>query len=120
MRRKLATFLWLLIVWSAPAFSQTVRYSVAMPQPASHVFRVEITIDRPGMATVDLDLPAWNGLYQIRDFSQFVENLQANVAFKRIDKDTWRFTAGNNEQIRISYGVFANEWSSFSSQLDES
>jgi predicted metalloprotease with PDZ domain len=90
-----------------------------MPQPSSHVFQVELTIDKPGVSSIDLDLPAWNGLYQIRDFSQFVQNLRANVPFKRTDKDTWRFSVGNAEQLKVNYGVYADETSSFASELDE-
>src|SRR4051794_9933292 len=80
-----------LLLWTLPVAGQTIHYTIAMPQPASHLFQVEMTIDRPSLTVVDLALPAWNGLYQIRDFSQFVENFHANVPFKRIDKETWRF-----------------------------
>src|SRR5262245_39196802 len=40
---------WLIcsVLLAAPAYAQTVSYSVAMPQPSSHLFRVEMTIDRP-------------------------------------------------------------------------
>ena len=116
MRKAAAAFAFLL--WAAPASAQTIRYSVAMPQPSSHEFQVEMTIDNPGSPSIDLDLPAWNGLYQIRDFSQFVRNFRANVPFKRVDKDSWRLTPGTAEQVTISYGYFADEWSAFSSQLN--
>src|SRR6476619_5568841 len=58
----------LILVFVSTGFGQTIRYSVSMPQPSSHVFQVEMTIDNPGTASLDLALPAWNGLYQIRDF----------------------------------------------------
>ncbi len=118
MRRML--LLLLLLVQAVPAFSQSIRYSVAMPQPSSHVFRIEITIDHPGITPVELRLPVWNGLYQVRDFSQFVQNLQANVPVKRVDKDTWRFSVGSDDLLKVTYGVFANEWGAFSSELNES
>src|SRR5437879_5405477 len=40
------------LLWASPALCQTIHYSVAMPQPASHIFRVEMTIDHPGTPTV--------------------------------------------------------------------
>jgi predicted metalloprotease with PDZ domain len=109
----------LILVGLAPVAAQNIHYSISMPQPASHLFQVEMTIDQPGTDSVDLALPAWNGLYQIRDFSQFIQNLRANVPVGRVDKNTWRFEVRNQNQLKISYAVFANEWSSFSSQLDD-
>src|SRR5690242_18831535 len=108
---RLVLFVAVWVLATSSAFAQTIHYSLAMPQPATHVFQVEATIDQPGMPSVDLALPAWNGLYQIRDFSQFVQNLHANVPFKRIDKNTWRFNTGNATQLKVTYGVFAGEWS---------
>src|SRR5258706_11898429 len=99
--RMRAAILCVALFSTSPAFSQTIHYSLAMPQPAAHLFHVEMTIDQPGASAVDLALPAWNGLYQIRDFSQFVQNLQANVPFKRIDKQTWRFDTGNTPQLKV-------------------
>ena len=56
------------LLFAAPAFAQTVSYAIAMPQPSSHTFRVDMTIDGPGMPSVELSLlPSWNGLYEIRD-----------------------------------------------------
>jgi Peptidase M61 N-terminal domain len=107
------------LLGSASGFAQTIQYSIAMPQPGSHEFQIEMTIDEPGMSSVELALPSWSGLYQIRDFSQFIEGLHANVPFRRLEKETWRFDAGKMESIKISCGIFANEWSSFASQLDE-
>ncbi len=114
-----AVTLGLFLLFTSPTFAQTIHYSLAMPQPATHVFRVEVTIDQPGAPAVELGLPAWNGLYQIRDFSQFIQDLHANVPFKRIDKETWRFNTSGATQLKVTYGVFANEWSSFSSELND-
>src|SRR5689334_16085969 len=38
----------LVLILAPPAFSQSIHYSLAMPQPATHVFQVEVTIDQPG------------------------------------------------------------------------
>jgi len=118
MNRKIAAILFALI-WAPIASAQTVHYSVSMPQPATHIFRIEMTIDKPGASSVELALPAWNALYQIRDFSQFVQDLHANVPFKRVDKESWRFNTQADGRLSVTYGVLANEWSAFSSQLDE-
>src|SRR5262245_54438110 len=64
---RLTLLLFLLLFCSLSAQAQTIHYSVSMPQPATHVFQIEMTIDQPGVSRIDLSLPAWNGLYQIRD-----------------------------------------------------
>src|SRR5262245_7649902 len=117
--RTAAATLFLFLLLSASAVAQTVSYTIAMPQPSSHTFRVEMTIDQPGMPSVELSLPSWNGLYQVRDFGQYVQNLRANVPVKRTDKDTWRFTTAGTQQLKVSYAVYANEPGAFSSELTE-
>src|SRR5262245_14195990 len=109
-----------LLLTSATAFAQTIRYNVSMPKPASHIYNIEMTIGQAGVPSIDLSLPAWNALYQVRDFAQYVQNLSANVPYKRVSKDTWRFAVGNSEQLTVRYGVYANESGAFSSQLDSS
>lgn len=109
----------ILLIAAVPAFGQTVRYRVTMPEPRSHLFHVEMSIDDPGVNVMELALPAWNALYQVRDFSQYLQRFEANASWKRVDKQTWRFDASGKKEIRVNYTVYANESSPFSSQLDE-
>ena len=49
-----------------------ISYTVAMPDPASHEFHVEMRVPAlPGRITAALVFPAWApGSYMIRDFAR--------------------------------------------------
>ncbi len=110
----------ILILWATPGFSQSVQYTVGMPDPSSHLFHIAMTIDDPGTEVLDLGLPAWNATYVIRDFAQYLQGFDASVAFKRIDKQTWRLEPKGTDRIEVRYTIFADQLSPFSSQLNES
>ncbi len=110
----------LLLLSATPAFSQSVQYTVGMPDPSSHLFHIAMTIDDPGTASVDLGLPAWNATYVIRDFAQYLQAFDASVDFKRIDKQTWRLEPNGTDRIEVRYTIYADQASPFSSQLNES
>ena len=65
-----------------PAVLTTTRapvlYRVAMPDPASHEFEVEMRMPAlPGRASADIVFPAWApGSYLVRDFVRHVYRLR--------------------------------------------
>src|SRR5208337_3690846 len=63
-----ASLLFLLfLLFSTPAHAE-IRYQVSLSHPDQHLFHVSMEIpDVHGELT--LQMPAWNALYQIRDFS---------------------------------------------------
>ncbi len=65
----------------------------------------------PGPPRRDLQLPVWNALYQVRDFSQYVNWVRArgssgqNLPVEQLDKTTWRVegtTAGATFEYEIA------------------
>lgn len=60
----------------AVASSAETTYTISLESPAKHLVNVEIVLP-PGAAERDLQLPVWNALYQVRDFSQFVNWIHA-------------------------------------------
>ena len=79
---------------AAPARA-TIRYEISLAHPAQHQFHIAMTI--PGVRdSVAVQMPAWNALYQIRDFAYRVSEFRAvdssgnALAVRRMDKDTWR------------------------------
>ena len=99
----------------------TIRYQVALSRPAEHTFRVGMTI--PGVAgSVTVQMAAWDGLYQIRDFAHHVTEMRASdptgrtLPLVRLDKETWRID-GTGE-VRVQYGAFWDDSGPFGSQLD--
>ena len=108
-----------LAVLAAPA-QATIRYAVSVAHPDEHIFHVALTI--PGVEKeVTVQLPAWNALYQIRDFAHHVSNLRAEdsagaaLPVLKLDKQTWRVTGTG--AITVRYGAYWDEASPFSSQL---
>ena len=56
-----------------------VRYVVSLDNRPDHVVEVKIVLG-PGASERDLQLPVWNALYQIRDFSQYVNWVRARTS----------------------------------------
>jgi predicted metalloprotease with PDZ domain len=98
----------------------TIRYVVSLDHPESHLFRVTMTIpDVTG--EVIAQMPAWNALYQIRDFSSHVQQVEAfagsqKAFIEKLDKQTWRIKGTGT--IKISYGTYWDEAGPFASQLN--
>ena len=70
---------------------------------------------------VTVQMPAWNALYQIRDFSSHLQDVEAfvgaeKVPILRVDKLTWRITATGT--VRVQYASYWDEPGPFSTQLN--
>jgi predicted metalloprotease with PDZ domain len=98
----------------------TIQYEVSLEHPEQHLFHVTMTI--PNVAgNVDVQIPAWNALYQIRDFSSHIEKVAATasdttVAIEKVDKQTWHVKGTGTVQIR-----YTTEWDEngpFATQLN--
>ena len=104
----------------APPGRATIRYDVSLSHPEQHIFHVTMTIpDVTGEVT--LQIPAWNALYQIRDFSSHLQDVEASVGSTKaviikIDKQTWRVTARGT--ITIRYATYWDEPGPFATQLN--
>jgi predicted metalloprotease with PDZ domain len=84
----------LLVVFLADAHAQT-RYTLDLAQRAQHL--VHVTMSIPGGPDErSVQLPVWNALYQVRDFSQYVRDVIAKdtsgtvLPIHATDKTTWR------------------------------
>ncbi len=101
----------------------SVRYTVSLAQKASHL--VHVRIDLPaGAEDRDLQLPVWNALYQMRDFSQYVnwikaENLAGDkLPLRKLNKSLWRVSGAENG-ARIDYAIFANDSGPYGAELNQ-
>ena len=66
-------------------------------------------------------MPAWNALYQLRDFSSHVRQVEAFAGTKKTfiektDKQTWRIKGTGT--IKITYATYWDEAGPFASQLN--
>jgi predicted metalloprotease with PDZ domain len=70
---------------------------------------------------VTAQIPAWNALYQIRDFGSHIRQVEAFVGdtkapIEKVDKESWRVKAQGTIQIR--YATYWDEAGPFATQLN--
>jgi predicted metalloprotease with PDZ domain len=109
----------------------TIRYEISLAHPNQHRFDVTVTIPNPGPQTT-VALPAWNALYQVRDFAYRVRDVRVTaanktpVASRKLDKQTWQIGllgAGVGGTIPdtmiVRYSIEWNDPGPFDSQLND-
>ncbi|MBI3858061.1 MAG: M61 family peptidase, partial [Planctomycetes bacterium] len=96
----------------------TVRYTVTMPDPNSHLFHVKIEVRGAPEGATDFVMPAWTpGSYKVRDFAKNVQDFRAGKhSWRKVDKSRWRVSAEGD--IAVEYDVWAFELSVQTSHLD--
>lgn len=115
-----AAILGLLLV-SPPASRAEIRYAVSLAHPELHLFHVSMEI--PDVKDeLKLQMPAWNALYEIRDFSSHVQQVQAlvngqRVPIEKLDKLTWHVKGSGT--ITVRYDTFWDDPGPFNTQLNE-
>jgi predicted metalloprotease with PDZ domain len=100
--------------------SATIQYEVLLDHPEKHLFHVTMTIPEV-TSEVIVRMPAWNTLYQIRDFSSHVQQVEAFASsqkafMEKVDKQTWRIKGGGT--VKVSYSTYWDEAGPFASQLN--
>jgi predicted metalloprotease with PDZ domain len=101
----------------------TVRYSISLAARDSHEFHVRMEIPDV-QAPLEIDMPVWNGLYQVRDFAARISQLRAEstaggaVSFVRLTPHSWRAGPVSGPLV-LDYLIFWNEPSPFSSELSD-
>ena len=85
----------------APASGRrpAIHYSVSLADLNDHLVAISIDLP-PGSSERDLQLPVWNALYQVRDFSQYVDTIEAWDTRGRPLKWNGRRRAGEVSDIR--------------------
>ena len=113
-----ATLLSACVFLALPAKAE-IRYTVSLLHPEQHLFH--ITVEVPDVKDrVELQMAAWDALYEIRDFSSHVQRVTASVSghdvsIEKLDKLTWRVQASG--AVKVSYDTFWDDPGPFSSQL---
>jgi predicted metalloprotease with PDZ domain len=119
----------------APRSLATIRYEVSLGHPERHLFHVQMEISRVKRGET-IAMPAWNALYQIRDFAYHVRDVEISAATggdasphfalaQELDKQDWSLSCGTQgatgaapDEI-VKYSVSWNEPGPFSTQLDD-
>jgi len=111
-----------LLAESSFAASEPIQYLLDLREPASHLAKVAMTVAGASPST-ELQFPAWNNLYQIRDFARNIQELAADCdgaqeQLTRVDLNTWRSEAKPCEKLALRYAVYVAGSPPFSSALD--
>src|SRR5215467_13749176 len=106
----------LLLLLATPALGQAQKpvaltYQISTSDAAHH--RLHVTIQLPeGPDRRELQLPVWNALYYVRDFSQYILNLTAvdrkkqPLEIRAINPSRWRLS-GAAQGATIEYDFLA-------------
>lgn len=99
-----------------------VYYTISLANPGLHLVHVKIEL-APGPAQRELQLPVWNALYQVRDFSQYVNWLRAKnpsgqaLAVRKVDKSRWSI-GGTQSGAQIEYEILADNAGPYGAELN--
>jgi predicted metalloprotease with PDZ domain len=111
---------------SAAAARPDISYTVSMPRPYTHMLEVEMRVQRAGSGSVDLLMPVWTpGSYLVREFERHVQDFAAKdasgreLAWNKVNKNTWRIQTGGARDFKVSYSVYANELSVRTNELND-
>jgi predicted metalloprotease with PDZ domain len=98
----------------------TIEYTVSLAHPDRHV--IGVTMRVPNVRDrVTLQMPAWNALYQIRDFSSHMMQVTAKddegraLLLRKMDKQTW--IASGSGAVTVNYSILWDEPGPFGTQL---
>jgi predicted metalloprotease with PDZ domain len=122
IRRALAAAFLLVACCHLSRSQNPVRYTVSLADPAHHLVRVTVNIPA-GEDAHELQLPVWNALYQVRDFSQFMNWIRAEDAsghalpLTQLNASRWRIS-GAERGAKIEYEMFSNDSGSFGAELN--
>ncbi len=110
----------LLLFFFANPATAAIRYEVSIAHPEQHLFRVSMEVPEV-RGEVKLQMAAWNALYEIRDFSSHLQQVEAyangqRVDIEKLDKLTWRVKATGT--VTVKYSTFWDDVGPFNSQLN--
>ena len=106
---------------SVAVAAEPIQYHVDLRATEAHMVRVAMKV--PGAnAGTELQIPAWNCLYQIRDFERNVADVKGEcdgqpVGLERVDLNTWRGPNQSCGDFTVRYAVYTNEAGPFDSEL---
>src|SRR5579863_823536 len=113
----------LALLFCACGAQATISYSISIANPDAHLFHVTISV--PDVHDqLEVQMPAWNATYQIRDFASRIQDFRAvdergeSLTAKKVDKQTWRIMGQG--KLTATYAIFWDEPGPFSSQLNSS
>src|SRR6185295_4233299 len=92
-----------------------IEYTIAMPDPASHLYSITLFVGGLTGRSIELQLPVWSpGRYAKMDFAKNVQEFVVTASdgkpmrWDKTNGSRWRIHPGSARSMRVSYRVFAN------------
>jgi predicted metalloprotease with PDZ domain len=111
------------LLWLVPRAmcSPEVRYTVSLSRASEHLVDIKINIPS-GTDERELQLPVWNALYQVRDFSQYVlwvhqQKGNEKIEVPKLNKSRWKITGAQNG-AEVEYEIFCDQPGPYDAQLN--
>src|SRR5579871_2750857 len=95
------------------------NYQLSLADPEAQMIHVRIDL-APTSSDLKVQLPVWNAVYQVRDFSQYIRNVKAadksggDVTPVPMDKTTWSVPNAST----IEYDFLADMSGPFGAELN--
>ncbi|TAD78693.1 MAG: M61 family peptidase [Oscillatoriales cyanobacterium] len=109
----------------SPEQRPTLAYCVAMPQPQTHLFEIELVVQGWQSTVLDLKFPVWTpGSYLVREYERHLQDFVAidstnqPLPWRKLAKNHWQIAIGSRDCITIRYRLFANELTVRTNHLD--
>ena len=111
-------FLWI----SSARASATTNYTISLVNPEQHLVEIQIILPE-GASQRELQLPVWNALYQVRDFSQYVNWIRAKdragrtIPLRELNKGRWQISNAQGGAT-VEYQIYVDSFGPFGAQLN--
>lgn len=103
----------------------TIEYSVAMPNPESHLFEVTLRVQGWSEPMMDLKMPVWTpGSYLVREYAKHLQDFRSTTAgdrslsWRKQSKNHWQIETNAVSDVTVNYRIFANELTVRTNHLD--
>ena len=104
-----------------------IDYTISMPNPSSHMLEVEMSVKWPQMPeNIELKMPVWTpGSYLVREFARHLQDFAVKdgggkeLAWRKINKNTWQVDSKAVKEIVATYRVYANELTVRTNELND-
>ncbi|MGA8983320.1 MAG: PDZ domain-containing protein [Candidatus Acidiferrales bacterium] len=117
------------LLFARPA-AATIAYHISLKNPDQHEFHVSMqTPTSDSDHDLVIAIPAWNALYQVRDFAYRIRDVRASegsapskaLAIQKLDKQTWKISLpkATTHVADVNYTIEWDDAGPFNSQLDD-
>jgi predicted metalloprotease with PDZ domain len=103
-------------------FAAAVTYTISFVKLEQHLAHVQMILPA-GRPTRELQFPVWNALYQIRDFSQYINWIRSRdragkpVSLRQLDKSLWQIGGAASGAV-VEYEIYLDSAGPFGAQLN--